>query len=93
MDRTVKVGVVGDFDASSALHAATNAALNHAAAALGIPVTISWVQTPTLEDGPASALEMFDALWCSPGSPYKSMDGALAGIRFAREQGRPFFAT
>ncbi len=93
MDRAVKVGVIGDFDASSVFHAATNAALDHAAAALGIPVNVSWVPTPTLEDRPASALEMFDALWCSPGSPYKSMDGALAGIRFAREQGRPFFAT
>ena len=93
MDRGLKVGVIGDFDPSSITHTSTNAALDHAAAALGLTVKVSWVPTPSLEDGPASTLEPFDALWCSPGSPYRSMQGALAGIRYAREQGRPFFAT
>src|SRR5690606_14919504 len=35
----------------------------------------------------------FDALWCVPGSPYRSMDGALRAIRAARESGRPFLGT
>jgi CTP synthase (UTP-ammonia lyase) len=38
-------------------------------------------------------LRRFDALWCAPGSPYQSMDGALQGIRFAREEGWPFIGT
>jgi CTP synthase (UTP-ammonia lyase) len=93
MDRSLEIGVIGDFDPSSVSHASTNAALDHAAAALGISVNVSWVPTPALEDGPASALVRFDGLWCSPGSPYRSMDGALAGIRFARERRIPFFGT
>jgi len=94
MDSTVKVGVIGDFDPSSVAHIATNAAIDHTAAALGISVAFSWVPTPALEVPPVrSVLASFDALWASPGSPYKSMDGALAGIRFAREEGWPFFAT
>src|SRR5208282_6192757 len=32
-------------------------------------------------------------LLCSPGSPYKSLDGALAGIRYARENKVPFIGT
>jgi CTP synthase (UTP-ammonia lyase) len=93
MDRELTVGVIGDFDPTSITHTTTNAALDHAAVALGLAVIVTWVPTPTLEDGPASLLEPFDALWCSPGSPYRSMEGALAGIRYAREQGRPFFGT
>ncbi|HYL81187.1 MAG TPA: hypothetical protein VEU07_10275 [Candidatus Acidoferrum sp.] len=93
MNHDLKVGIIGDFSPSSSVHTSTNAALDHAAAALGLSVDVSWVPTPSLEDGPASILEPFDALWCSPGSPYRSMQGALAGIRFAREQGRPLFAT
>lgn len=90
----LRVGVIGDFDPSSASHVATNSALDHAEAALGRPVSVSWVPTPTLEHRlVGTALESFDALWCSPGSPYRSMQGALAGIRFARERGWPFFAT
>ena len=40
-----------------------------------------------------TTLKPFDALWCAPGSPYKSMDGALRAIQFAREQGWPFIGT
>ena len=93
MQRRLTIGVIGDFDPSSIPHVSTNAALDHAATALGIPVAVSWLPTPGLEEGSAATLERFDALWCSPGSPYRSMDGALAGIRFAREKGWPFFAT
>jgi CTP synthase (UTP-ammonia lyase) len=93
MTNNLKVGVIGDFDPSSSSHVSTNAALDHAAAALERSVTVSWLPTPGLEAEPAPGLERFDGLWCSPGSPYRSMAGALAGIRFAREKGWPFFAT
>jgi CTP synthase (UTP-ammonia lyase) len=93
MTRSVKIGIIGDFDPLCVPHAATNAALDHAAARLGVSVAVSWVPTPTLEDRPAARLDGFDGLWCSPGSPYQSMEGALAGIRFARESRWPFFAT
>ncbi len=42
---------------------------------------------------PESQLTQVDALWCSPGSPYLSLDGALNGIRFARERGWPIIGT
>jgi CTP synthase (UTP-ammonia lyase) len=93
MGQHLEIGVIGDLDPSSSTHAATDAALDHAAAALGRPARVSWLATPGLEGEPAPGLERFDGLWCSPGSPYRSMTGALAGIRFARERGRPFFAT
>src|SRR5205809_607084 len=38
-------------------------------------------------------LELFHGIWCVPGSPYRSMDGALRANRFARENGRPFLGT
>ena len=73
---------------------ATNRALEHAAEALPVSVDYSWVSTVSLvQDSGGAVLKEFDALWCSPGSPYKSMDGALRAIRFARENGRPFFGT
>ena len=33
------------------------------------------------------------ALWCVPGSPYRSMQGALTAIRYARENKLPFLGT
>jgi CTP synthase (UTP-ammonia lyase) len=85
MDAEMRVGVIGDFNPSS---------VSHAAAALGRRVATSWVPTPALTPQSAGAiLASFDALWRSPGSPYRSMSGAIAGIRFAREKGWPFFGT
>lgn len=90
----VTVGVIGDFDPQSVSHVSTNAALDHAATALGLPLEVSWVPTPDLDHGSAPAkLGAFHGIVCSPGSPYRSMSGALAGIAFARTGGRPFFGT
>ncbi len=93
MGPNLRIGIIGDFDPSSVPHTATNASLDHAASSLGLSLDVSWVPTPSLADRPASTLAAFDGLWCSPASPYRSMDGALAGIRFAREHGWPYFAT
>lgn len=94
MHSEIRVGVIGDFNPSSESHRATNDALKHAADLLPATIRIEWVATLELEHAPVdTALRRFHALWCAPGSPYKSMTGALEGIRFARESGWPFFGT
>ncbi len=87
------IGIIGDFNPASRYHQATNAALQHAAAALARPLEITWLPTPELEGGPSDRLAGFTGLWCAPGSPYASMAGALAGIRYAREHGVAFTGT
>ncbi len=94
MNQPLKVGIVGDYDPKSRFHVATNESLSHAAHALSGSVDSSWLSTQSLEDqSVGTLLERFDALWCAPGSPYRSMDGALRAIRFAREMGWPFIGT
>ena len=94
MNRTLRVGIIGDFDPSYPSHIATNEALRHAARALSLSVGSSWLPTQSLDDrGSGTALEQFGALWCAPGSPYKSMNGALRAITFAREHDWPFVGT
>ena len=39
---------------------------------------------------PATPLDVYAGFWCVPASPYRSMEGALRVIRFARENRRPF---
>jgi CTP synthase (UTP-ammonia lyase) len=46
-----------------------------------------------LEPSGRTSLDTFDALWCVPGSPFRSMTGALNAIRFARESDRPLIGT
>ena len=92
MKRGVKIGIIGDFNPEFPSHIATHEALIHAGDVLEISGETQWVPTKVLEKQPA-ALAQFDALWCSPGSPYVSMEGALQGIRFAREHDCPFIGT
>ena len=94
MTGTISVGIIGDYNPDLRFHAATNEALKHAAKALSLALDFEWLPTQSLEEqSEQKNVDRFHALWCSPGSPYKSMDGALLGVRFAREAGRPFIGT
>ena len=94
MSQLLRIGIIGDLDPSRPSHRATNEALAHAAGALSVTLEICCLPTPSLEqESGQSTLRQYDALWCAPGSPYKSMAGALRAIRFARERGWPFLGT
>jgi CTP synthase (UTP-ammonia lyase) len=93
MRTIVKIGLVGDRRDSVRAHGAIPKALALAARALGVEVTATWLPTPTLERGVGDALAGLDAVWCVPGSPYASMQGALAAIRHVRDRGVPFVGT
>ena len=93
MDRLIRIGIIGDFQPHNRTHVATNEALQHAAPAARATVEVSWVPTRPLEAEGVEALTRYAALWAAPGSPYDCMEGALAGIRFARERRWPFVGT
>ncbi len=94
MSDAVRIGILGDFNADFRSHRATNDALQHAARKLSVKVEAEWVPTPSLAAPTAEeTLEAFDGLWASPGSPYKSFDGMLKGIEFARRRDWPFLGT
>ena len=90
----VRIGILGDFNPDFRSHHATSDSLQHAAAKLGIPVESEWLPTLSLTEPAAEErLASFDGLWASPGSPYKSFDGMLKGIGFARRSDWPFLGT
>ena len=88
----LSVGVIGDYEESFESHPATSRALETAGEALGEPVIVTWLPTQEIRRSVAR-LAPYDALVASPGSPYRDFDGALSGIRYARETGRPFVGT
>jgi len=90
----IRIGILGDFNSEFRSHHATNDSLQHAARKLDMKVESTWLSTPSLlESGAQAILDSYDGLWASPGSPYKSFDGMLKGIEFARVHNRPFLAT
>ena len=94
MSDAVRIGILGDFNPEFRSHHATNEALQHAAAKLNLPVESAWISTPSvLEPEAQRTLESFAGIWAAPGSPYKSFDGMLKGIEFARRRDWPFLGT
>jgi CTP synthase (UTP-ammonia lyase) len=85
------VALIGDFDPSVPAHQAIPPALKLAGDRLSLPVQFEWIATD--DTAGLARLPTFDGLWCVPASPYRSMDGALTAIRFAREKQRPFLGT
>ena len=66
----------------------------HAAEKLKISTEAQWLPTNSLlGEDLDKKLETFDGLWAGPGSPYKSFDGMLRGIEFARRRDWPFVGT
>lgn len=86
------IALVGDYTAESIAHRAIPLALELAGQAERESVTWTWVPTATIHD-PARDLARFAAVWVVPASPYASMAGALAAIRWARATRRPLFGS
>jgi len=87
---TLHIGIVGDRDDRIPAHRGIAAALPLVAQTLDLDVQAHWPGTETIS---AASLRGLHGVWCIPGSPYRSMDGALLAIRHAREQRLPFLGT
>ncbi len=94
MNRTIDIGIIGDFDEKKTSHTATMNAIEHAAGYLSIKTKVTWLPTPSFlkEEAPEN-LKQYDCIWVSSGAPYKSMEGAIQGIRRAREIKKPLIGT
>jgi CTP synthase (UTP-ammonia lyase) len=88
---TVRIALVGDYDASVTAHQAIPLALNLAAEAENQATSFDWLLTSDASD--SQTLAGFDGIWCVPGSPYQDMHGALNAIQYAREHNIPFLGT
>jgi len=86
------LALVGDFKPAAIAHQAIPQALEFAARDETVAVTWTWVPTATIRDA-ARDLAQFSGIWVVPASPYVSMDGALAAIRWARETKRPVLGS
>ena len=87
----IRIGLVGDYSREVRSHRVISRALELIAENREFETV--WVPTIVLQDADQINLLQYDGLWCVPGTPYKSMKGALRAIEFAREKRIPFLGT
>jgi CTP synthase (UTP-ammonia lyase) len=89
MTNKIKLGIIGDYNADNPTHIATNEGIQHAVEALQMhSPEVTWLPTDQ-----SHSFSDFQGLFCSPGSPYRSLEGALLGIQCAREKRISFLGT
>ena len=87
------IALVGNYSEQVVAHKAIPIAIDLANKALGTNLTWSWIETETIREETINNLAAFSAIWAVPGSPYRSMEGAIRAIQFSRENNKPFLGT
>jgi CTP synthase (UTP-ammonia lyase) len=91
--KSVRVAILGDFDAAYVSHPQTGASVLAAAKRAGARAEYDWVPTTQIANAGPSLLDGYDGVWMAPGSPYRSLEGALSGIAHVRASGKPYVGT
>jgi CTP synthase (UTP-ammonia lyase) len=94
MTNSISIGIIGDFNPEKPSHIATNDALKHAADFLSLDVKPEWLGTGNLRrKSVKDTIGQYQGLFAAPGTPYFFVDGAIKGIKLAREMNIPFLGT
>jgi CTP synthase (UTP-ammonia lyase) len=89
-----EIVLIGERDPSIPAHAGIEASISLFREQVNPRFSFRWISTAEMDgENLASLLGSARGMWCTPGSPYKSTDGALQAIRFARENGIAFLGT
>lgn len=89
----MRIAIIGEFNVSFRPHVATNEAIEHARNFLNFEFQVDWVSTEYVESNLNEVLVTYNGFWIAPGSPYKSMKGALDLIKSTRENNIPTIGT
>lgn len=88
----VTVALVGKYVALHDAYLSVAEALAHAGIANQVEVEIQWVDSEILEEkDPAEVLAGADGILVPGGFGYRGIEGKINAIRYARENGIPFF--
>ncbi len=90
-DKPVTVGIVGKYVDLPDAYLSVAEALRHGAANHGFDLDLRWIPSEELTGMLASGyLEDLDGIVVPGGFGYRGVEGKIAAIRYAREQGIPF---
>jgi CTP synthase (UTP-ammonia lyase) len=86
-----RIAIVGEFYNSFEPHMALNKALSYLKESYDFE--FEWLDTESVNKKRGSLLSKYNGIWSAPGSPFKSLDGALYAVTHARENSIPHIGT
>lgn len=88
-----RIAIIGEFYENFKPHTALNESIEHVKKKHQIDIGIEWIDTLKAEKEGDSLFVNYAGFWSAPGSPFKSLDGALNAIKYARVNDKPHLGT
>lgn len=88
---TPRIAVIGEFVENFEAHTALNRVLDDLKTSRNFDY--EWINTLRVEEGKEALLGEYAGIWSAPGSPFKSLEGALYAVTYARENNIPYLGT
>jgi CTP synthase (UTP-ammonia lyase) len=85
------IGIIGEFNPANKTHRALNQSLEWLKETAEFEYR--WIDTLSVHKEGERLLGQLTGIWSAPGSPFKSLEGALEAIRFAGENNIPHLGT
>jgi CTP synthase (UTP-ammonia lyase) len=90
----IHIAIVADYDPDNPTHLATQDAIAHSAASIGVQTDCRWVATDELgQNVVASQLSEYNAIFIGPASPYRNKEAVIQAIQYGRENRIPLIGT
>jgi CTP synthase (UTP-ammonia lyase) len=92
-DMKPKVGIIGEFREALRSHVTLNESLDHVRDKYGFDFEYEWIDTEQVERLGKQLLNRLSGIWSAPGGSFKSLQGTLDAITYARENNIPHLGT
>ncbi len=86
-----KIGIIGEFNPGKKSHIALNNSLEWLKNDLSFK--FEWIDTIKIERNSSMTLNGLSGIWSASGSPFKSLDGVIKAIEYARANNIPHLGT
>ena len=92
--QTRKIAIIGERDLAKPAHAGIEASLAIFQRDAEPGFSYAWINTATITAETVDGIfQDVTGIWCAPGTPYESTEGALLAIRHARLERKAFLGT
>ena len=86
-----RIAIIGEYYENFAPHTSLNQSLDYLKDQFAFEY--EWIETEAVESEGDRRLENYAGIWSAPGSPFKSLGGALYAITYARVKNIPHIGT
>jgi CTP synthase (UTP-ammonia lyase) len=88
-----KIAIIGEFHNNFRPHSDLINSIEHVKTKLNLDIEYEWIDTLRAEKEGDKLFSKFTGFWSAPGSPFKSLNGAINAIKYARTNDIPHLGT